>query len=139
MILMSNVPLHALHFSSHPLMLQINDDDKNIKFYTIRIGNLSPDSVKALVAEALRMEDNELSVANLSATIHRKTGGNAFYVLVFLKSLFDEELLQHSFGGMKWMWNDDAVSDKLITENVTTILLNKLKSASIRLLRQLSK
>lgn len=49
-----------------------------------------------------------------------------FTSLMFLRSLCDEELLQYNFGLMKWRWDDDAVKAKLATENVATILLNKL-------------
>lgn len=46
----------------------------------IIVGNLSTGDVKSLVAEALGMEDEEDAVANLSATVHKKTEGNAFFV-----------------------------------------------------------
>ena len=50
------------------------------------------------------------------------------YSLLFLRSIHDENLLQYNFGIMKWTWDDDAVlSTKLATENVTTVLVNKLR------------
>ncbi|KAL7537929.1 hypothetical protein ACHAXR_012069 [Thalassiosira sp. AJA248-18] len=113
---------------SHPLMLQIKDCEANgVETTTLKIGNLSLSHAKSMVAEALRMEDNEEAVSALATTIYKKTNGNAFFVLVFLRSLYDEELLQYNFGAMKWIWDDDAVNSKLVTENVATILINKLK------------
>lgn len=109
-------------------MLQLNENQDNIQCTTINIGNLSRDNVMALVADALRMEDNVAGVASLAATIHQKTSGNAFYVLVSLKLLFDEGLLEYNFGAMKWIWDDDAVKAKFVTENVTTIMIKKLQS-----------
>ena len=50
----------------------------------IKIGQLSPDNVKNLVAEALNMEDDDDKVKSLSTIIHRKTDGIAFFVYVDL-------------------------------------------------------
>lgn len=68
---------------------------------TIEVGNLPPANVKSLIAEALRMEDDEDSVSSLATTIHRKTEGNPFFVLAFLRSLYDEEFIQFNFGVMR--------------------------------------
>jgi len=118
---------------SHPLAMQIREkEEMGIIITAIKIGNLSLVNVTSLVAEALGMEDNEGAVKNLAATVHRKTDGNAFFVLMFLRSLYDEEVLQYNFGTMRWLWDDDAVEEKLATENVATVLVNKLRRLSSR-------
>ena len=93
---------------------------------TIAIGNLSADNVKSLVAEALGMEGEEDAVSTLALTVHDKTEGNAFFVLLFLGSLYDDKLLQYSFGVMNWRWDDEIVRARLMTQNVATIMVNKL-------------
>jgi len=111
--------------------MQIREkEEMGIIITAIKIGNLSLDNVTSLVAEALGMEDNEDAVKNLAAIVHRKTDGNAFFVLMFLRSLYDEEVLQYNFGTMRWLWDDDAVEEKLATENVATVLINKLRRLS---------
>ena len=53
---------------SHPLAIHIRELEQmsiNIKFTTISVGNLSLSNVTSLVAEALRMEDNEDAVKSL--------------------------------------------------------------------------
>ena len=113
---------------SHPLMLQLKDnEDCGVKTTALEVGNLSQDSVLTLIAEVLRMDDHDDVVSTLATTIYKKTDGVAFYVLVFLKSIYDEDMLQFNFGTMRWHWDDDAVKERLITENVTTIMINKLK------------
>ena len=113
--------------------MQIREkEEMGIIITAIKIGNLSLENVTSLVAEALGMEDNEGAVKNLAATVHRKTDGNAFFVLMFLRSLYDEEVLQYNFGTMRWMWDDNAVEAKLATENVATVLVNKLRRLSSR-------
>jgi len=113
--------------------MQIREkEEMGIIITAIKIGNLSLENVTSLVAEALGMEDNEDDVKNLAAIVHRKTDGNAFFVLMFLRSLYDEEVLQYNFGTMRWLWDDDAVETKLATENVATVLINKLRRLSSR-------
>ena len=52
---------------------------------------------------------------------------NALHSLLFLRSLHEEELIKFSFATMKWVWDDDAVKTKLVTENVATVVIRKLK------------
>ena len=68
-------------FRTHPLALHIREKEQSgDDFSTIKIGSLSQDNVKHLVAEALGMEGDEDELDTLSTIIHSKTGGNAFFV-----------------------------------------------------------
>ena len=51
---------------------------------------------------------------------------------MFLRRLYDEKLLVYNFGIMKWTWDDITVQQKLATENVATMLINKLRRHSSR-------
>eukprot|EP00985_Skeletonema_marinoi_P023153 scaffold15186_cov80-Skeletonema_marinoi.AAC.1 len=97
-----------------------------VSITTIKIGNLRVDYAIPLVAEALGMDDDDIKVKSLAETIHRKTEGNPFFMLMFLMSLRDEKLLEYNFGAMKWTWDDDAVNSKIVTENVASVLVNKM-------------
>jgi len=98
----------------------------NVSITEIKIGNLSVDYAIPLVAEALGMDEDDIKVKSLAETIHKKTEGNPFFMLMFLRSLYDEKLLQYNFGTMKWTWDDDAVNSKIVTENVASVLVNKM-------------
>lgn len=125
---------HIICYRSHPLAIHIREFGlvSNLSITSIQIGNLTSDDVTSLVAEAMGMEDNLDDVRTLANTIHKKTEGNAFYVLVFLRSLYDDELLKYNFAIMKWTWDDDEVKAKFATSNVAAILLNKLQSLNPR-------
>jgi len=111
----------------HPLAFHIRDLEKmNVSVTQIKIGNLSVNNVRPLVAEALGMDDDDSKVKTLAETIHKKTEGNPFFVLMFLRSLYDEKLLRYNFGTMKWNWDDDAVNSKIVTNNVASVLVNKM-------------
>eukprot|EP00985_Skeletonema_marinoi_P004474 scaffold1955_cov122-Skeletonema_marinoi.AAC.2 len=98
----------------------------NVSITKIKIGNLSVDYAIPLVSEALGMYDDDSKVKSLAETIHRKTEGNPFFILMFLRSLYDEKLLQYNFGVMKWTWDEDAVNSKIVTENVASVLVEKM-------------
>ncbi len=98
----------------------------NVSITQIKIGNLGVDNVIPLVAEALGMDDDDDKVKSLAETIHKKTGGNPFFVLIFLRSLYEEKLLQYNFGALKWTWDDEVVNSKIVTENVASVLVNKM-------------
>jgi predicted ATPase len=98
----------------------------NVSITKIRIDNLSVDYAIPLVAGALGMDDDDSKVKSLAETVHRKTEGNPFFMLMFLRSLYDEKLLQYNFGVMKWTWDEDAVNSKIVTENVASVLVNKM-------------
>ena len=98
----------------------------NVTITKIKIDNLSVNYAIPLVAEALGMDDDDSKVKSLAETIHRKTGGNPFFMLMFLRSLCDEKLLKYNFGVMKWTWDEDAVNLKIVTENVAYVLVNKM-------------
>ena len=92
----------------------------------IKIGNLDVNNVTPLVAEALGMDYNDIEVESLAQTIHKKTDGNPFFVLMFLRSLYDEKVLQYNFGALKWTWDDEALNSAIVTENVASVLVNKM-------------
>ncbi|KAK1740440.1 putative AAA ATPase, partial [Skeletonema marinoi] len=111
----------------HPLAFHIRElEEMKVSITKIKIGNLSVDYAIPLVAEALGMDDDDSKVKSLADTIHRKTEGNPFFMLMFLRSLYDEKLLQFNFGVMKWTWDEDEVKSKIVTENVASVLVEKM-------------
>eukprot|EP00984_Skeletonema_dohrnii_P029888 scaffold20831_cov79-Skeletonema_dohrnii-CCMP3373.AAC.2 len=96
----------------------------NMSITQIMIGNLSVDYAIPLVAEALGMDDDDIKVKSLAETIHRKTEGNPFFMLTFLRSLYDEKLLKYNFGVMKWTWDDDAVKTQRLSQRMWHMYLS---------------
>jgi len=109
-------------------MMQIREArNLGLEITNIEVTNLVCSTVKSLVAEVLNMEDSEDKVENLATIIYKKTQGNAYFVLAFLRSLYDEELLQYNIGLMAWSWDETVITQKLVTQNVASIMLNKMK------------
>mmetsp|Transcript_39577 Transcript_39577/g.95158 ORF Transcript_39577/g.95158 Transcript_39577/m.95158 type:complete len:1108 (-) Transcript_39577:206-3529(-) len=112
----------------HPLALRIKELERNGTAITrIELGNLEQVAVQNLVADVLDMEDSGEKVGPLAEIVHNKTNGNAFFVIFFLRSLYDEGLLQYNFGIASWHWDKERVGEKLMTENVSSMMIIKMQ------------
>ena len=58
--------------------------------------------------------------------------GNPFFVLEFLRSLVDGNLLEYSVRKRRWIWDEQAIIMMDITDNVLSLLTNKISQLSER-------
>ena len=113
---------------SHPLTLSVKEAERfGCKITTITLENLQPQYVQSLVAEALNMSDEVDTIKTLADTIYKKTKGCPFFVILFLKSLYDDNLLSYNFAISRWRWDDQLVKEKVVTDNVASIMVNNLR------------
>lgn len=106
---------------------------------TLAIGNLTMEQVHHLLYDVLSADSRETTLT-LAECIHRKTGGNAFFVVQFLKSLATEvkvgedgkeqpPLLTFNVGTLKWSWNVEEIKlREAATSNVVEMLQQKMES-----------
>ncbi len=114
----------------HPLISSIElIKDLNITPVTeIHVQNLTINSVNRLIAGAMRQRDLESSIP-LADIIHEKTLGNSFFVVSFLRSLIDLNLLFYSVDKFGWEWDIQRIRDETkVSENVGQLLANRTKS-----------
>ena len=69
----------------------------------IHIGPLSPAETLDCVASALNGAPEDLG--ELADIIHRRTGGNAFFVRQLLQTLFDDKVLAFDPEARRWHWD----------------------------------
>jgi predicted ATPase/two-component sensor histidine kinase len=92
------------------------------------------------VIELARLVADTLALAaaparGLAALLHAKTGGNPFFVILFLDALIDAGLLRFHDG--QWHWDDAQIAAQAATDNVVDLMaarLQRLSSASQRAL-----
>lgn len=95
-----------------------------------------PDVVEVLSA-ALRRPASEAQ--GLAELILRKTGGNPFFAIEFVRELQAERLLWFDAAGAAWRWDEDAVAAKGYADNVVDLMIRRLQrlpSDTLRLLQQ---
>jgi len=92
--------------------------------------------VQLLMEDALRREPSD--VEPLAALVLRKTDGNPFFVLQFLKSLRQEGLLELDRGRGFWTFRIEAVAGAATTDNVIDLMTRKIQRLPPRTQRALT-
>jgi len=96
---------------------------------TINVTPLGEDSISTLLCESLYTE--KVRVKELVNVVSSKTGGNPFFIQEFLKTLYDEDLIDFDNG---WKWDIGKIQGAKITGNVVELISNKLQKLDIGLL-----
>jgi len=124
----------------HPLYQKINElKEDHIPLEEIELKDLSYQNVYSLISETLLTKQESISL--LSQIIFSKTKGNPFYVRQFLKSIYDEGLLNFDFDSLKWQFNSDLILQMNVSGNVVELMTSyilKLPVDSFDLLKTAS-
>jgi PAS domain S-box-containing protein len=108
--------------SAHPLMRALERiRNADVPVQGIVLGPLILEHAEQLIADSLRC-DRELA-APLAAMIYEKTAGNPFFIIQFLKALFDERLLTFAHS---WRWDLNLIHAKGYTDNIIDFMLRKI-------------
>ncbi len=90
----------------------------------IVLGGLSAAGVQAMVADSLHGLGED--IAPLAAVLHRKTDGNAFFVLEYIRQLFDAGHLVRDGAG--WQWSARELEALPNSENLVDGLVQSLRT-----------
>jgi predicted ATPase len=94
----------------------------------IKLGNLSVQNVHAMICDLLNTnEDDDKRTQELAQICHKKTHGNVFFLIHFLKMLHESAMLEFSLGLMKWVWDTSQIeNDTLSAGNVVDLMKDKM-------------
>ncbi|CAB9517825.1 Transcriptional regulator [Seminavis robusta] len=111
--------------------LQANGNtDESFQITQVSIGNLELPNVRQMLIELLSMKDSD-EVAALAQVCHKKTHGNAFFLVQFVSHLHEKGLLEYSWRLLNWTWDVPAITAKTgSTSNVVDLLKNKMEDLS---------
>jgi len=112
--------------SSHPFVMTLDALRKeNIVTNLLHLGALQLEQVAELIADTLHRDK---SVVNqLALLIHQKTAGNPFFLREFLKSFYDERLLEFDFQIGGWRWELERIQRRQIADNVVELMVLKIQ------------
>lgn len=111
--------------AGHLLLNMIEDALKEkAAIITIELKPLREEHVFQLIKEALQVTD--ASAHDLTEIVFKKTMGNAFFTIEFLKSLYQLNLIKYEFSIKNWSINFDAIRKRSITNNVVELLNAKI-------------
>ncbi|MEG4988740.1 AAA family ATPase [Microcoleus sp. BR0-C5] len=113
-------------FAAHPLMLTLAEIKKNgAKTNTITLAPLQQSDVNSLIADTLACS-TELA-APLRELVYQKTQGNPFFGTQFLKSLYEDGLIEFNFDLRYWQCDIAAVRSLAITDDVVEFVALQLQ------------
>jgi predicted ATPase len=121
------VGIHRVVGPEHVAIASLKAEVRPEDLTTIHLDALSVDDISDIVSSLLRREEDE--VEPLAEVIHRKTGGNAFFAVQFLRLLCDKALLSYSIDTYRWEWDlKRIVAETQVADNVLDILSGKIRS-----------
>ena len=97
-------------------------------FHDIKLDPLNLDALNELVSDTLYC-DKKLG-RPLSEVVLAKTNGNPLFVKQFLRSLYDDRLLQFDAACRCWNWNLERIQSLGITENVVDMMAAEIRKLS---------
>ena len=103
---------------------------------TIPLKPLNPENISQLLAHTCHCRPEEAKP--LAELLVRKTGGNPFFVSQFLTVLSEKDLIGYSPEEKRWIWELAAIEFLAVTENVVTLLIDRLHRFSSETRRLLS-
>lgn len=111
---------------THPLSMAVKEQKEHgVHVGRLELAELGSSDVARLLADT--MHEDASSVGQLAETVHKKTGGNPFFVRQFLQSLCDDGLIAFEAEGQRFRYDVDAINASAITDNVAELLTAKLE------------
>ncbi len=110
---------------THPLSISINRLSRHATLHAIMVEPLEKKYTRELILETLHFPVSNPDA--FSEMIFQKTGGNTFFILQLLSSLFEENLLTRNESG-EWEWNEKLLQAAGISANVVEFLVEKIRN-----------
>ncbi len=109
----------------HPLMMALDDMEKSdVAVDNISLAPLKTTLVDQLISDTLY--SNNERVGPISELIMKKTGGNPFFVNQFMRSLYEEKLIEYDHSQGNWQWDMDRIEEQDITNNLIDLMVAKI-------------
>ncbi len=112
--------------ADHPLSVTLNEvREYNTQIRQIRLKGLALADIVQLLFDTFNQSPKELQA--LSEIVFNKTEGNPFFINEFLKAVYANGLISWSAQHNKWEWQEEAIKEMSVTENVVHFLIQKIK------------
>jgi predicted ATPase/class 3 adenylate cyclase len=114
---------------SHPLMITVEESVRDAAvIHNVNLSSLGQAEIISLTRDALR--DESETTKELGKLIFNKTGGNAFFTIELMKSLYEEHYIQYDVSNQKWIIDRNRVRDLSISDNVVELMGSKIRHLS---------
>jgi len=92
---------------------------------TITLNNLSAEQVGEYIGYFVNSQEKRAAL--LADVIYRKTNGNPFFLINFLRSIYDNKFLWCTPTG-GWTWDLDKIKGMQVSDNVLELMIDRINS-----------
>jgi len=117
--------------SSHPLAQMFLLDERHegmTRLERLRLGPLDLRALGEFIEDTLHRDPEE--IAPLARLVKEKTDGNPFFATQFLKSLYQQRLVQFDEANNHWTFRAEAIANAAITDNVVDLMTARIHQLS---------
>ncbi|MBD2730373.1 AAA family ATPase [Nostoc sp. FACHB-892] len=112
--------------ATHPLMLTLDDIQKNgAEINTITLKPLNESKLNQLVADSLDCTEN--LALPLSKLLYKKTQGNPFFAIQFIKALHQDGLIYFNYEQGHWQCDIAEISQRSLVSDVVEFMALQLQ------------
>ncbi|KAL3938634.1 MAG: hypothetical protein SGBAC_006491 [Bacillariaceae sp.] len=109
------------------LSLRSKSDKFSFNMTELKVDAFTADDISGLIRSRIRA-DHDAKIKGLAALCVKRTMGNPYFVLEFLKMLNNEGLLTYGAEGRSWMWDLAQIEEvTMSTANVVVLLQRKIQ------------
>ena len=98
----------------------------DFSFTEIEVKDFDVDSINGVIMSLLGIDDPSRTF-ELAEVCHRRTNGNVFFLIEFLRMLDEEGFLEFNLGLFQWTWDIGRINTETTpTKNVVELMRNKM-------------
>jgi len=112
--------------ASHPMTIALDNIKQHALVTDIELKPLELEHSNELIADILNSSPEY--TLSLASSLQPKTAGNPFFLLQFLNSLYDEQLLYFDRKHRCWKWHEDKINNLNVSSNVVELVSNKINT-----------
>ncbi|MCP4134433.1 MAG: SpoIIE family protein phosphatase, partial [bacterium] len=86
----------------------------------IQLDSLNSETVNRFITAFFKSKEDE--TRSLAELVHKKTGGNPFFINQFLKTLYEEGMLEPAPFAGGWKWDMQKIEQMRVTDNVVELM-----------------
>lgn len=114
---------------THPVFLLKKEmQSKGIRVCEIKLEELAIGNIADLIIDIFHCDS--LDAVKLAGLVFDKTAGNPYFIIQFLTSLYEDDLIKYNKEEEKWCWDIAQIAQQGITENVIDLIIKKIKRLS---------
>jgi len=97
----------------------------NVNISTIYVGELPEQEINKMLSHKFCLPMRY--TRGLGQIVHQKSRGNPLYIIEFLRSIINNNMMSYSVKDRRWIWDEITIDLQMISEGVVELLTRKLR------------